>query len=91
MYNPPLEELITNLLNDDAGISSETYDSLLNYLAAINEMSLLEETNNEVKSSNGRYYFSQDEDLKCDDLKQHSQSKNNYEYSWKDPNKPQNW
>ena len=53
-----LKELIENLLDDDEGISSEAYSSLLNYLATINEPGLLEEVNNKVQSSNGRYYFS---------------------------------
>jgi hypothetical protein len=52
-----LKELIENLLDDDEGISSEAYSSLLNYLATINEPGLIEEVNNQVKSANGRYYF----------------------------------
>tara|TARA_A100001391_G_C4835320_1_gene215352 strand:- start:75 stop:296 length:222 start_codon:yes stop_codon:yes gene_type:complete len=52
-----LKELIENLLDDDEGISSEAYSSLLSYLATINEMNLLEEINNRVKTANGRYYF----------------------------------
>ena len=52
-----LKELIENLLDDDEGISSEAYSSLLNYLATINEPGLLEEVNNRVKTTDDRYYF----------------------------------
>ena len=52
-----LKEMIENLLDDDEGISSEAYSSLLNYLATIDEPGLLEDVNNQVESANGRYYF----------------------------------
>ena len=52
-----LKELIENLLDDDEGISSEAYSSLLNYLATIDEPGLLEDINNQVDSADGRYYF----------------------------------
>ena len=55
--NTYLKEMIRNLLDDDEGISSESYSSLLNYLAAIDENGLLEEVNNSVEANNGRYYF----------------------------------
>ena len=51
-----LKQLIENLLNDDEGISSEAYSSLLEYLNELGETDLLEDVNNRVRSCNGRYY-----------------------------------
>ena len=52
-----LKQLIETLLNDDDGISTEAYSALLELLNGLGETKLLEEVNNRVKSSNGRYYF----------------------------------
>ena len=52
-----LEKLVLNLLDDDEGISSEAYSLLLELLNGLGETKLLEDVNNRVKTSNGRYYF----------------------------------
>ena len=64
-----LEKLVLNLLDDDEGISSEAYSSLLELLVGLNEISLLEEVNNRVKSSNGRYYFLSAEEEEWEKIK----------------------
>ena len=85
-----LKELIENLLDDDEGISSEAYSSLLSYLATINEMDLIEEINNRVKSSNGRYYFPRGPEWQT--IENFGEFKAvDKSYKWKDPNDPQNW
>ena len=91
MHNPVLKALITNLLNDEEGISSDAYSSLLDYLAHIKEYDLVHEVNNCVQSINGRYYFRQAVELDLEDPQKLRESGNDYEYSWKDPSKPQNW
>ena len=52
-----LRVFITKLLDDDEGISSEAYASLLDYLAELGEFELLEELNNKVDATDNRYYF----------------------------------
>lgn len=87
-----IRELIENLLDDDEGISSESYSSLLEYLASVNEMSLIEEVNNRVKSSDGRYYFmSIPGEAEADDNRHQKRTQRSTSYEWKDPNDPQNW
>ena len=89
-----LKELIRTILDDDEGISSEAYSSLLAYLSSINEAALLEEINNSVESANGRYYFPFGPEWESlngpDDWKQ-SKGKNKSDYTWKNPSSPENW
>ena len=51
-----LEQLIEHLLDDDEGISSDAYSSLLEYLDSLGKTELLEALNNRVRACNGRYY-----------------------------------
>lgn len=85
-----LKELIENLLDDDEGISSEAYSSLLAYLASIDEMSLVEDINNRVQATNSRYYFPQKEERQAHkSLRDFNPVKKTY--TWKNPNDPRNW
>jgi len=52
-----LRVFITKLLDDDEGISSEAYTALLDYLAELGELKLLEDLNNKADSADNRYYF----------------------------------
>ena len=48
---------ILSILNDDEGISEESWDRLTDYLQAIGEMELIGELLSLVKSCNGRRYI----------------------------------
>ena len=85
-----LKELIENLLDDDEGISSEAYSSLLSYLASIDEMNLVEDINNRVQTTNGRYYFPKKEERQAHEaFRDFNPVKK--AYTWKNPNDPRNW
>ena len=47
---------ILSILNDDEGISEDSWDRLTDYLQAIGEMELIGELAGLVKSCNGRRY-----------------------------------
>ena len=83
-----LKNLITNLLDDDEGITSDAYSALLDYLASIGEHFLIEEVNNMVKSSDGRYYFPSSPQWQSSSAQINPQK---VEYVWKDPSDPKNW
>ena len=55
--NTMIRTLVLQLLDDDEGITENTYATLLDYLAELEEYELLEEINNLVKSCNGRRYM----------------------------------
>ena len=48
---------ILSILNDDEGISEDSWDRLTEYLQAIGEMELIGELSGLVKSCNGRRYI----------------------------------
>ena len=48
---------ILSILNDDEGISEDSWDRLTDYLQAIGEMELIGELSGLVKSCNGRRYI----------------------------------
>ena len=48
---------ILSILNDDEGISEDSWDRLTDYLQAIGEMELIGELLSLVKSCNGRRYI----------------------------------
>ena len=83
-----LKNLIASLLDDDEGISSHSYGTLLDYLASIGEHSLIEEVNNMVKSTDDRYYFPSSPQWQPVSVKT---KQKRLEYEWKDPSDPKNW
>ena len=55
-----LRQLITNLLNDEEGISLESYESLLEYMSKLKEHDLIDNVNNNIKRYDGRFFLSGD-------------------------------
>ena len=82
-----IQKLITSLLDDEHGITSEAYGLLLEYLAHEDMHNLIEEVNNCVKSANGRYYFAEGTTLS---FEKREDDVSTEIINW-NPNDPKNW
>ena len=52
-----VQNLITKLLDDDHGINEDAFLELVKYLEHIGETNMIDEINNKVKASDGRFYY----------------------------------
>lgn len=59
-----LRTFLMIILDDDEGLTEESWDKLTDYLESINEIELIEELNSLVKSCNGRRYIQQNKNVK---------------------------